>query len=144
MFYIHSSDSISINIQAFLQETPLVPLSLSHQYLSASIETQVTIAAVILAGVYALIIFEVSHPDYLIYSTINTFTIYRLVYTFYSEELYSPCLLMSAHNIYNIFVSLVTHNAAVFSISLFYLFALSIANHFHLTAKPALEFLELA
>ncbi|XP_040192247.1 P protein isoform X1 [Rana temporaria] len=60
-FEILNGDSISINIQAFLQETPLVPLSLSHQYLSASIETQVTIAAVILAGVYALIIFEIVH-----------------------------------------------------------------------------------
>lgn len=70
--YILSSDTISINIQAFLQETQLVPLTLSHQYLSASIETQVTIAAVILAGVYALIIFEVSQPVYLMYSAINT------------------------------------------------------------------------
>ncbi|XP_072288286.1 P protein-like, partial [Pyxicephalus adspersus] len=60
-FEILNSDRISINIQAFLQETPLIPLSLSHQYLSASIETQVTIAAVILAGVYALIIFEIVH-----------------------------------------------------------------------------------
>ncbi|XP_068124243.1 P protein [Hyperolius riggenbachi] len=60
-FEILNSDTISINIQAFLQDTQLVPLSLSHQYLSASIETQVTIAAVILAGVYALIIFEIVH-----------------------------------------------------------------------------------
>ncbi|OCT95331.1 P protein [Xenopus laevis] len=60
-FEILDSDTISINIQAFLQGTQLVPLSLSHQYLSASIETQVTIAAVILAGVYVLIIFEIVH-----------------------------------------------------------------------------------
>ncbi|XP_075446680.1 P protein isoform X2 [Ascaphus truei] len=57
-FEILNSDTISINIQAFLQETELVPLTLSHQYLRANIETQVTIAAVILAGVYVLIIFE--------------------------------------------------------------------------------------
>ncbi|KAG9492306.1 hypothetical protein GDO78_000688 [Eleutherodactylus coqui] len=57
-FEILNSETISINFQAFLQETQLVPLSVSHQYLSASIETQVTIAAIILAGVYALIIFE--------------------------------------------------------------------------------------
>ncbi|OCT92504.1 hypothetical protein XELAEV_18015561mg [Xenopus laevis] len=60
-FEILDSDMISVNIQVFLQGTQLVPLSLSHQYLSASIETRVTIAAVILAGVYVLIIFEIVH-----------------------------------------------------------------------------------
>ncbi|KAG8452160.1 hypothetical protein GDO86_004089 [Hymenochirus boettgeri] len=60
-FEILDSDTISINIQAFLQGTQLVPLSLSYQYLSASIESQVTVAAVILAGVYVLIIFEIVH-----------------------------------------------------------------------------------
>ncbi|KAM8975811.1 P protein isoform 2-T2 [Pelodytes ibericus] len=60
-FDILNSDTISVTIQAFLQDTQLVPLTLSHQYLSASIETQVTIAAVILTGVYALIIFEIVH-----------------------------------------------------------------------------------
>ncbi|XP_063809372.1 P protein isoform X2 [Pseudophryne corroboree] len=60
-FEILNSETISINIQAFLQESRLVPVSLSYQYLSASIETQVTIAAIILAGVYALIIFEIVH-----------------------------------------------------------------------------------
>ncbi|KAM4795873.1 P protein [Rhinophrynus dorsalis] len=60
-FEILDSETISINIQAFLQGTQLVPLSFSHQYLSASIETQVTIAAIILAGVYVLIIFEIVH-----------------------------------------------------------------------------------
>ncbi|XP_056411862.1 P protein isoform X2 [Hyla sarda] len=60
-FEILNSETISINIQAFLQETQLVPLSVTHQYLSASIETQVTIAAIILAGVYVLIIFEIVH-----------------------------------------------------------------------------------
>ncbi|XP_069492703.1 P protein isoform X2 [Ambystoma mexicanum] len=60
-FDLLSRDTLSINIQAVLQDTPLVPLSISHQYLSASIETQVTMAAVILAGVYILIIFEIVH-----------------------------------------------------------------------------------
>uniref|UniRef100_A0A8C5M101 OCA2 melanosomal transmembrane protein n=1 Tax=Leptobrachium leishanense TaxID=445787 RepID=A0A8C5M101_9ANUR len=60
-FEILNSDTISVSIHAFLQDTQLVPLTLSHQYLSASIETQVTIAAIILAGVYALIIFEIVH-----------------------------------------------------------------------------------
>ncbi|XP_053311165.1 P protein [Spea bombifrons] len=60
-FEILNSDTITVNIQAFLQDTQLVPLTLAHQYLSASIETQVTIAAVILAGVYVLIIFEIVH-----------------------------------------------------------------------------------
>ncbi|KAM4699346.1 P protein [Discoglossus pictus] len=61
VFEIVNSDIISVNIQAFLQDTQLVPLTITHQYLSASIETQVTIAAVILAGVYVLIIFEIVH-----------------------------------------------------------------------------------
>ncbi|XP_069060382.1 P protein [Pleurodeles waltl] len=60
-FEILNSDTLSITVQAFLQDTPLVPLSISHQYLIAGIETQVTIAAVILAGVYVLIIFEIVH-----------------------------------------------------------------------------------
>ncbi|XP_063315322.1 P protein isoform X2 [Pelobates fuscus] len=60
-FEILNSDTISVSIQAFLQDTQLVPLTLSHQYLSASIETQVTIAAIILTGVYVLIIFEIVH-----------------------------------------------------------------------------------
>uniref|UniRef100_A0A5F8H6U8 OCA2 melanosomal transmembrane protein n=1 Tax=Monodelphis domestica TaxID=13616 RepID=A0A5F8H6U8_MONDO len=53
--------TISINIQAFLQENKVIPLSMTHQYLHADIETQVTIASVILAGVYMLIIFEIVH-----------------------------------------------------------------------------------
>lgn len=55
-----STEETSISIQTFLQEPEIVPLSLTHQYLHANIETQVTIASVILAGVYVLIIFEVS------------------------------------------------------------------------------------
>uniref|UniRef100_A0A8D0HRZ2 OCA2 melanosomal transmembrane protein n=1 Tax=Sphenodon punctatus TaxID=8508 RepID=A0A8D0HRZ2_SPHPU len=52
---------ITINIQAFLQESEIVPLSMTHQYLHADVETQVTIASVILAGVYVLIILEIVH-----------------------------------------------------------------------------------
>nr|XP_025037030.1 P protein isoform X2 [Pelodiscus sinensis] len=60
-FEIPNSNAISINIQAFLQESEIVPLSIKHQYLHANIETQVTIASVILAGVYVLIILEIVH-----------------------------------------------------------------------------------
>uniref|UniRef100_A0A8C3R899 OCA2 melanosomal transmembrane protein n=1 Tax=Cyanoderma ruficeps TaxID=181631 RepID=A0A8C3R899_9PASS len=52
--------TIFINIQAFLQESGSVPLSMKHQYLHANIEAQVTVASIILVGVYVLIIFEVS------------------------------------------------------------------------------------
>ncbi|XP_074821766.1 P protein isoform X2 [Natator depressus] len=55
------SNAISVNIQAFLQESEIVLLSMKHQYLHANIETQVTIASVILAGVYVLIILEIVH-----------------------------------------------------------------------------------
>ncbi|VTJ88464.1 Hypothetical predicted protein, partial [Marmota monax] len=51
-------ETVSISIRASLQQTQVVPLLLAHQYLRASIEAQVTIAAAILAGVYVLIIFE--------------------------------------------------------------------------------------
>uniref|UniRef100_A0A8C0G305 OCA2 melanosomal transmembrane protein n=1 Tax=Chelonoidis abingdonii TaxID=106734 RepID=A0A8C0G305_CHEAB len=61
IFEILNSNAIFINIQAFLQESAIVPLSMKHQYLHANIETQVTIASVILAGVYVLIILEVVH-----------------------------------------------------------------------------------
>ncbi|KAG6926311.1 OCA2 melanosomal transmembrane protein [Chelydra serpentina] len=61
IFEILNSNAISINIQAFLQESEIVPLSMKHQYLHANIETQVTIASVILAGVYVLIILEIVH-----------------------------------------------------------------------------------
>ncbi|XP_044860956.1 P protein isoform X1 [Mauremys mutica] len=61
IFEILNSNAISINIQAFLQESAIVPLSMKHQYLHANIETQVTIASVILAGVYVLIILEIVH-----------------------------------------------------------------------------------
>lgn len=53
-------ETVSISIRAALQQTQVVPLLLAHQYLRASIEAQVTVAAAILAGVYGLIIFEVT------------------------------------------------------------------------------------
>ncbi|XP_014382908.1 P protein [Alligator sinensis] len=60
-FEILNSKAISINIQAFLKESEIVPLSMKYQYLHANIETQVTIASIILAGVYVLIILEIVH-----------------------------------------------------------------------------------
>ncbi|XP_039175596.1 P protein isoform X2 [Crotalus tigris] len=51
----------SLRIQAFLQESEIIPLSMTHQYLHANVEAQVTIASVILAGVYVLIVFEIVH-----------------------------------------------------------------------------------
>uniref|UniRef100_A0A803W3E4 OCA2 melanosomal transmembrane protein n=1 Tax=Ficedula albicollis TaxID=59894 RepID=A0A803W3E4_FICAL len=53
--------TIFINIQAFLQESGSVPLSMKHQYLHANIEAQVTVASIILVGVYVLIILEIVH-----------------------------------------------------------------------------------
>uniref|UniRef100_A0A8C3Y3L1 OCA2 melanosomal transmembrane protein n=1 Tax=Catharus ustulatus TaxID=91951 RepID=A0A8C3Y3L1_CATUS len=53
--------TIFINIQAFLQESGSVPLSMRHQYLHANIEAQVTVASIILVGVYVLIILEIVH-----------------------------------------------------------------------------------
>ncbi|XP_060035226.1 P protein isoform X2 [Erinaceus europaeus] len=60
-FEVLSRETISINIRASLQQTQVVPLLMTHQYLGASMEVQVTIAVVILAGVYTLIIFEIVH-----------------------------------------------------------------------------------
>ncbi|MBZ3888079.1 P protein [Sciurus carolinensis] len=60
-FGILSRETVSISIRASFQQTQAVPLLLAHQYLRASVEAQVTIAAAILAGVYALIIFEIVH-----------------------------------------------------------------------------------
>ncbi|XP_055492406.1 P protein [Leucoraja erinacea] len=60
-FELASSSEIGINIQTFLKNNEVVPLTISYQYLYASVETQVVIAAVILAGVYILIIFEIVH-----------------------------------------------------------------------------------
>uniref|UniRef100_A0A4W2F3D2 OCA2 melanosomal transmembrane protein n=1 Tax=Bos indicus x Bos taurus TaxID=30522 RepID=A0A4W2F3D2_BOBOX len=57
-FEVLSREPVSISIRASLQQTQIVPLLMTHQYLRASVEAQVTIAAVILAGVYVLIIFE--------------------------------------------------------------------------------------
>ncbi|MBV99728.1 P protein, partial [Eschrichtius robustus] len=58
-FEVLSREPVSISVRASLQQTQVVPLLMAHQYLRTSIEAQVTIAAVILAGVYVLIIFEV-------------------------------------------------------------------------------------
>ncbi|KAI1241725.1 hypothetical protein IHE44_0005214, partial [Lamprotornis superbus] len=60
-FQIPNRGTIFINIQAFLQESRSVPLSMKHQYLHANIEAQVTVASVILVGVYVLIILEIVH-----------------------------------------------------------------------------------
>ncbi|XP_050933190.1 P protein isoform X1 [Lates calcarifer] len=60
-FEMLSSDPIVITIQAFLQDNEVVPLSMTHQSLYVSVETQVAIAGIILAGVYVLIIFEIVH-----------------------------------------------------------------------------------
>ncbi|CAM4626119.1 unnamed protein product [Leuciscus chuanchicus] len=47
--------------QAFLLDSQVVPLSMTHQSLYVTVETQVLIAGLILAGVYVLIIFEIVH-----------------------------------------------------------------------------------
>ncbi|XP_026201874.1 P protein isoform X1 [Anabas testudineus] len=60
-FEMLSSDPVVITIQAFLQNNDVVPLSMTHQSLYVSVETQVAIAGMILAGVYVLIIFEIVH-----------------------------------------------------------------------------------
>ncbi|NXF07164.1 P protein, partial [Smithornis capensis] len=60
-FQISSRGTIFINIQAFLQESGSVPLSMKHQFLHANIEAQVTVASIILVVVYVLIIFEIVH-----------------------------------------------------------------------------------
>uniref|UniRef100_A0A3Q2PBU6 OCA2 melanosomal transmembrane protein n=1 Tax=Fundulus heteroclitus TaxID=8078 RepID=A0A3Q2PBU6_FUNHE len=60
-FEMLSSDPIVITIQAFLQDNRAVPLSMTHQALYVTKETQVAIAGIILAGVYVLIIFEIVH-----------------------------------------------------------------------------------
>ncbi|KAM6292552.1 P protein [Porphyrio hochstetteri] len=60
-FQIPNRGTIFINIQAFLEEPGSVPLSMKHQYLHANIEAQVTIASIILVGVYVLIILEIVH-----------------------------------------------------------------------------------
>ncbi|KAF6727945.1 P protein [Oryzias melastigma] len=60
-FEMLSSDPITITVQAFLQDTEVVPLSMTHQSLWVTMETQVAIAGIILSGVYVLIIFEIVH-----------------------------------------------------------------------------------
>ncbi|XP_029939202.1 P protein [Salarias fasciatus] len=60
-FEMLSSDPITISVQAFLQDDEVVPMSMTRQSLYVSVETQVAIAGIILAGVYVLIIFEIVH-----------------------------------------------------------------------------------
>ncbi|XP_022446225.1 P protein isoform X1 [Delphinapterus leucas] len=60
-FEVLSRDPVSISVRASLQQTQVVPLLMAYQYLRTSVEAQVTVAAVILAGVYVLIIFEIVH-----------------------------------------------------------------------------------
>nr|XP_040039768.1 P protein [Gasterosteus aculeatus aculeatus] len=60
-FEMLSSDPIVITFQAFLPDNEVVPLSMTHQSLYVTVETQVAIAGVILTGVYVLIIFEIVH-----------------------------------------------------------------------------------
>lgn len=60
LFCFLHSDPIAITIQSFLQDNKVVPLSMTHQSLYVTMETQVAIAGVILSGVYVLIIFEVN------------------------------------------------------------------------------------
>ncbi|XP_010611241.1 P protein isoform X2 [Fukomys damarensis] len=60
-FSVLSRETVSISIRTSVPQTQVIPLLLSHQYLRISIGAQVTTAAAILAGVYALIIFEIVH-----------------------------------------------------------------------------------
>ncbi|XP_016127530.1 P protein [Sinocyclocheilus grahami] len=60
-FEMVSSAPILISVQAFLLDSQVVPLSMTHQSLYVTVETQVLIAGLILAGVYVLIIFEIVH-----------------------------------------------------------------------------------
>uniref|UniRef100_A0A673N052 P protein-like n=1 Tax=Sinocyclocheilus rhinocerous TaxID=307959 RepID=A0A673N052_9TELE len=60
-FEMVSSAPILISVQAFLFDSQVVPLSMTHQSLYVTVETQVLIAGLILAGVYVLIIFEVKY-----------------------------------------------------------------------------------
>ncbi|XP_035264573.1 P protein [Anguilla rostrata] len=60
-FEILSSAPILITAQVFPRDAKVVPLAMTHQTLYVSVETQVIIAGVILAGVYVLIIFEIVH-----------------------------------------------------------------------------------
>uniref|UniRef100_A0A8C6IRS2 Citrate transporter-like domain-containing protein n=1 Tax=Melopsittacus undulatus TaxID=13146 RepID=A0A8C6IRS2_MELUD len=69
-FQIPNRGTIFINIQAFLQGPGSVPLSMKHQYLHANIEAQVTIASIILVGVYVLIILEVRLSSVILFSLI--------------------------------------------------------------------------
>ncbi|XP_051997098.1 P protein [Xyrauchen texanus] len=60
-FEMVSSAPILISVQGFLLDNQVVPLSMTHQFLYVTVETQVLIAGLVLAGVYVLIIFEIVH-----------------------------------------------------------------------------------
>ncbi|XP_051568705.1 P protein [Myxocyprinus asiaticus] len=60
-FEMVSSAPILISVQGFLLDNQVVPLSMTHQSLYVTVETQVLIAGLVLAGVYVLIIFEIVH-----------------------------------------------------------------------------------
>ncbi|XP_058494427.1 P protein [Solea solea] len=60
-FEMLSSVPVVISVQAFLRDNDVVPLTMTHQSLYVSVETQVAIAGIILTGVYVLIIFEIVH-----------------------------------------------------------------------------------
>ncbi|XP_006898656.1 PREDICTED: P protein-like [Elephantulus edwardii] len=60
-FKIQSRDSILITIGASFLQNQAFPVLMTYQYLHVDVETQVIIAAAILAGVYMLIIFEIIH-----------------------------------------------------------------------------------
>ncbi|XP_066522409.1 P protein [Hoplias malabaricus] len=60
-FEMFSGAPILITVQAFLLDNQVVPLSMTRQSLYVTVETQVLIAGLILAGVYVLIIFEIVH-----------------------------------------------------------------------------------
>ncbi|XP_052455738.1 P protein-like [Carassius gibelio] len=60
-FEMVSSAPVLISVQAFLLDSQVVPLSMTHQLLYVTVETQVLMAGLILAGVYVLIIFEIVH-----------------------------------------------------------------------------------
>ncbi|XP_059416114.1 P protein-like [Carassius carassius] len=60
-FEMVNSAPVLISVQAFLLDSQVVPLSMTHQSLYVTVETQVLMAGLILAGVYVLIIFEIVH-----------------------------------------------------------------------------------
>ena len=79
-FPLSLSDPIVVTVQAFLQDNEVVPLSMTHQSLYVSVETQVAIAGIILAGVYVLIIFEVNGLWFSVSSTDDGRVLFSMQY----------------------------------------------------------------